>query len=402
MSEKLGIERLDPAGKRVLMRVDFNVPLASDRQISDDTRIRSALPSLQYVIEGGGSLILMSHLGRPKGKIDPAYSLRPVADRLAELTTAPVRFASDTVGPDAESMAASLQPGEILLLENLRFSPGETANDPGFARGLAALGEAFVNDAFGTAHRAHASTVGVPAHFEQSYAGLLMAEELRYLGSLLEAPERPFVAVLGGAKVKDKLAVIRNLLTVVDTLVLGGGMIFTFFALHGLNVGDSLVDNDSLEVVREITNAVATSRGQLVLPTDCIVSTDFSDQGERKSVLVTDIADGWQGLDIGPATVANYGQILGAARSIFWNGPMGVFEIPAFAHGTRAVAEAIVAATAGGAVSVVGGGDSVAALKQMHLAEGVSHLSTGGGASLAFMAGIELPGVSALSSREGS
>jgi phosphoglycerate kinase len=397
MGDKLALDRLDPTGRQVLMRVDFNVPLDADRMITDDTRIRAALPSLRYIVENGGRLVLMSHLGRPRGKIEPTLSLRPVADRLAELVAAPVKFASDTVGPDAESRAAGLEAGEILVIENLRFCPGETENDPGFAQGLAALGDVYVNDAFGTAHRAHASTVGVAAHFDRRYAGFLMAEELRHLGKLIAAPDRPFVAVLGGAKVKDKVKVIRNLLDVVDTLLLGGGMVFTFFAVHGLNIGESLVDEESFDVVREINEAAAKSRGQLVLPTDCVVSTDFSDRGQRKTVLVTDIPDGWQGLDIGPETEAVYGQTLSNARSIFWNGPMGVFEIPVFARGTRAVAEAIAAATADGAVSVVGGGDSASAVAQFELSDRISHVSTGGGASLVYMAGEELPGVAALS-----
>jgi phosphoglycerate kinase len=394
--KKLTIAQLDPQGKRVLMRVDFNVPLDKQRLVADDTRIRAALPSIQYVLEKGGSVVLMSHLGRPKGKPDPAFSLRPVADRLADLVAGPVRFAADTVGAEARKLSERLQPGEVLLLENLRFDPGETANDPDFSAALARLGQAYVNDAFGSAHRAHASTVGVTMHFAKRYGGFLMHKELEHLSGLLENPRRPFVAVLGGAKVKGKVDVISSMLNRVDTLLLGGGMIFSFFRVLGLEVGDSLVDEESLGVVADIQAAVKKGRAELVLPQDCVVARDFSDQAERKTVLVTDIPGGWQGLDIGPRTIERYGRIVREAASIFWNGPLGVFEIPAFAVGTRAMGEAIAEATRRGANSVVGGGDSVAALNQLGLAGGVTHVSTGGGASLEFMAGCELPGVAAL------
>lgn len=394
---KLSLSRLDPRGRRVLMRVDYNVPLDKERRITDDTRITATLPSLRHVLEGGGSLVLMSHLGRPKGAPDPAYSLRPVADRLAELIAAPIRFAPDVAGPQAQALAARLQPGEVLLLENLRFHPGETKNDAAFAAELARLGDAYVDDAFGAAHRAHASVAAVAAHFPQRYAGLLMERELAHLGRLLADPPRPFVAVLGGAKVKDKVEIIASLLDRVDTLLLGGGMIFTFFQVRGLSVGKSLVDAESLEVVRRLTEKAKSSRAQLVLPEDCVVADDFRDAAQRREVLVTDIPDGWQGLDIGPQTVARYQQVLAQAKAVFWNGPLGVFEMPSFAAGTRAIGEAVVAATRAGALSVVGGGDSVAALNQLGLADGVSHVSTGGGASLEFMAGLPLPGVAALS-----
>ena len=291
MAKKLGLEGFDAEGRRVLMRVDFNVPLDPDRNITDDTRIRAALPSLERILAGGGSVILMSHLGRPKGKIDPAASLRPVADRLADLVEAPVRFATDTVGPDATAKAAALQPGEILLLENLRFNPGETANDDGFARALAGLGDTYVNDAFGTAHRAHASTVGVTRHVDQARAGLLMEKELEHLGALLADPDRPFVAVLGGAKVAGKVEVILNLLDRVDTLLLGGGMIFTFFKVQGLGIGKSLLDVESLEVVREIQAKARSCRARLVLPEDCIVADEFAETAARREVLVTDIPE---------------------------------------------------------------------------------------------------------------
>ncbi|MEN8007041.1 MAG: phosphoglycerate kinase [Candidatus Krumholzibacteriota bacterium] len=396
MATKMSLTEFDPAGLKVLMRVDFNVPLDSSRNITDDTRIRAALQSIRKITGGGGSVILMSHLGRPKGVIDPALSLRPVADRLAELVAAPVRFALDTVGPDAVNQSATLAPGEILLLENLRFNPGETGNDPGFSSGLAVLGDTYVNDAFGTAHRAHSSTVGVTKYFEACRAGFLMEKELKFLGSLMADSASPFVAVLGGAKVAGKVDVILNLLDKVDTLLLGGGMIFTFLKVHGLNIGNSLLDEESLEVAREILDKSRASRTRFVLPEDCVVADAFAEKAAKKNCLVTDIPADWMGLDIGPKTVAMYREILAGAGSVFWNGPMGVFELPSFAHGTNAVAEAIASATDAGAVSVVGGGDSVAALNQVELAGRISHVSTGGGASLEFMAGRQLPGIAAL------
>jgi phosphoglycerate kinase len=397
MLKKKSLKDFDARGRKVLMRVDFNVPLDADRNITDETRIRAALPSIEHIIGQGGSVILMSHLGRPKGKIDPSMSLRPVADRLAEILDCPVKFALDTVGPDAQGKAAELAPGEVLLLENLRFNPGETGNDPGFAGGLAALGDAYVNDAFGTAHRAHASTVGVTSHFDNCLAGFLMEKELDHLGDMLGDPDRPFVAILGGAKVGGKVDVILNLLDKVDVLLLGGGMVFTFFKSHGLNIGTSLLDEDSLGVVEEITHKAKTSKAKLVLPEDCVVAKEFSDTSEKKVELVTDLPDGWMGLDIGPRSVETYCGHIAKARSIFWNGPMGVFELPSFAVGTRAVGEAVAAATDAGARTVVGGGDSVAAVNQMDLAARISHISTGGGASLELMGGRDLPGVDALS-----
>ncbi len=397
MAKKQGLSTLEPRGQKVLMRVDFNVPLDGERNITDETRIVAALPSIRHIIDGGGALILMSHLGRPKGKVDPAASLRPVADRLADLVDGPVKFASDTVGPDAQAKAASLQPGEILLLENLRFNPGETANDLVFAEALSKLADTYVNDAFGAAHRAHASTAGVTKYFEACRAGFLMERELKFLGSLMADPKRPFVAVLGGAKVDSKVDVILNLLGKVDTLLLGGGMIFTFFKSAGLNIGKSLLDEPSLEVAREISVRAKESSTRLVLPEDVVVASEFSDKSDKRNCLVTDIPDQWMGLDIGPRTLATYDEILRGAKSLFWNGPMGVFELPSFAVGTRGVGEAIASATDGGGVSVVGGGDSVAAINQMGLAERISHISTGGGASLEFMADRELPGIAALS-----
>jgi len=395
--KKASLAQLDPRGKRVLMRVDFNIPMDQNRAITDDTRIRAALPSIRHVLQGGGSLVLMSHLGRPKGQIKPEFTLRPAADRLAELVTVPVKFAVDTVGPDAEAKRKNLQAGEILMLENLRFHAGETANDAAFAAALAAHGDVYVNDAFGAAHRAHASTVGAALRFERRYAGLLMEREITFLGGLLDAPVRPFTAILGGAKVEGKVEVINNLLERVDHLLLGGGMIYTFLKASGLNIGDSLLDAPSLEVAAAILDKARQTRGKLVLPTDVTISTDFSANGERRQVLVSDIPDGWQGLDIGPRTIDTFSEIVARSRALFWNGPLGVFEIPVFAAGTKAIGDAVVAATAQGATSVVGGGDSIAALNKLGLADRISHVSTGGGASLEFMGGRELPGVAALS-----
>jgi len=395
--KKLGLSTLEAAGQKVLMRVDFNVPLDKERNITDETRIVAALPSINHIIEAGGSVVLISHLGRPQGKVDAAYTLRPVADRLSELVSVPVKFASDTVGPDAQAQVASLQSGEILLLENLRFNPGETANDPQFAAALAECGDAYVNDAFGAAHRAHASTVGVTKYFETCRAGFLMEKELKFLGALMKNPTNPFVAILGGAKVDSKVNVILSLLGKVDTLLLGGGMIFTFFKAAGMNIGRSLMDEASLAVASEIVAEARASSTQIILPEDCVVASEFSDNADHKNCLVTDIPDDWMGLDIGPKTVARYREFIEPANSIFWNGPMGVFELPTFAAGTRAVGEAIAVATSGGATSVVGGGDSVAAVNQMGLAKDMSHISTGGGASLEFMAGDELAGIAALS-----
>lgn len=395
--KKMGLDRLDAKGRKVLMRVDFNVPLDGTGTITDDTRIRAALPSIRRILSAGGSLILMSHLGRPKGKVVPEMSLRPVADRLGELLDTPVRFARDTVGDDARARAADLRSGETLLLENLRFTAAETDNDADFAAALASLADAYVNDAFGAAHRAHASTVGAGLSFPERYAGLLMEKELESLGRLMADPPRPFVAVLGGAKVLGKVEVIESLLDKVDTLLLGGGMIFNFFRVHGLNVGRSMVDEDSLETVRAILAKSEESRARLVLPEDVRVASDFRDDAEQKDVFVTDIPEDWMGLDVGPRTVNAYRDFLTGARAIFWNGPLGVFEMPSFAGGTRAVARAVAEATDDGALSVIGGGDSVAAINQSGLADRISHISTGGGASLEFMAGRDLPGVTALS-----
>jgi phosphoglycerate kinase len=390
------MDTMDFQGKRTLIRVDFNVPMNETGEITDDTRIRAALPTISRVLGQGGRVILMSHLGRPKGKVVPSMSLQPVSHRLSELLEMPVAFAVDTIGESAHAAVAALQDGEVVLLENLRYSNDETDNDPVFAAGLAKLGDVYINDAFGTAHRAHASTAGVCSHFTEKCAGLLMQNEISNLGALAENPRRPYVAVLGGAKVKGKVEIIENLLDSVDTLLLGGGMVFTFFKAQGLEIGDSIMDEGSLDVARAILEKAERSSARLVLPVDCTVADAFSGDAERRVVLSEEIPAGWQGLDIGPDSLKLYREIVSSAKSIFWNGPMGVFEIPEFATGTRGLGEAVAEATDAGAHSVVGGGDSVAAVNQLGLSARISHISTGGGASLEFMAGRALPGITAL------
>ena len=385
-------------GKRVLMRVDFNAPLTKDGDVDDDTRIRAGLPSINYIMEHGASLVLMSHLGRPKGKRVPSMSLKVVAYRLAELVHHPIRFAEDCTGDQALEMANALKPGEILLLENLRFYDEETSNDPEFARKLSMFGDIYVNDAFGTAHRAHASTEGVTHYFEERVAGMLMEKELETLDRMRTDPERPFVAVLGGAKVSGKIGLIRNLLDKVDRILVGGGMAFTFFKALGLEIGDSLLDESYMDMCREtMEKAGSGSEKRIFLPVDCIVAKEIDNNAEHKTVSTGDIPEGWAGVDIGRKTIDVFRDEIMKARTIFWNGPMGIFEMPNYAEGTRGIARAIVDATAEGAVSIVGGGDSVSALGRLHLKDKVTHVSTGGGASLELLEGKDLPGVKALS-----
>lgn len=391
----LTVKDLDVKGKRVLVRVDFNVPLDASGKITDDTRIRAALPTIQYLLDAGAAVILMSHLGRPKG-VDEALRLDPVAARLSELIGRLVRKVNDCVGPQVEATARALQPGEVLLLENLRFYKEETQNDPEFAKKLASLADVYVNDAFGAAHRAHASTAGVAAYLPAA-AGLLLAKELEVLGNALERPERPFLAILGGAKVADKIGVIRNLLTKVDTLLIGGGMGYTFLKAKGYEVGRSLLDAERIELAKELM-AEAERRGvRLLLPVDVVVADRFSNDANTKVVPVDAIPPDWEGLDIGPKTRELFAAEVKKARTIIWNGPLGAFEMPTFAAGTRAVAEALAQSDG---TTIIGGGDSAAAVEQFGLAGAMSHISTGGGASLEFLEGKILPGVAALTRKE--
>jgi phosphoglycerate kinase len=394
--KKLSIRDLELEGKRVFIRVDFNVPL-EDSRVCDDTRIRETLPTLRWAIEEGGRLVLASHLGRPKGRVDPKYSLAPVAARLRELLHRPVGFASDCVGADALAKSKSLGDGEILLLENVRYHPEEEANDPEFSKQLASLCDGvFVCDAFGSAHRAHASVVGITKYVRQSAAGLLMEKELNYLGRAISNPDRPFVSILGGAKVSDKIEVVRNLMKLADVMLIGGAMAYTFLKSQGLPVGKSLVENDKLDLARGLLEEAHARHFRLLLPLDHVLAQSIDSTETR----ITDIAstpDDCVGLDVGPKTIELFSREILKARTIVWNGPLGMFEKPAFAEGTLAMARAVAAATASGATSIVGGGDSVAAVERSGVADKISHISTGGGASLEFLAGQKLPGVEALS-----
>ncbi len=388
MAAKKTIRDVDVRGKRVLLRVDFNVPL-QDGVITDDRRIRSALPTIEYLLDGGAAVIVMSHMGRPKGQVVDALRLTPVAARLADLLDRPVTKLDDCVGEAVERVALAAQPGDVILLENLRFHPQEKENEPEFARQLAALADLYVNDAFGAAHRAHASVVGVTEYLP-SVAGLLMEKELAALGGALDDPARPFVAILGGAKVSGKIEVIDNLLPLVDRLLIGGGMANTFFKAQGYPVGDSLVEDDALQVAQD---ALARGGDKLMLPVDVVVADAFDNQAHSQVVAAQDVPAGWRILDVGPETLERFAGVLRQARTVVWNGPMGVFEMENFAQGTFAVARLLAETEA---ITVIGGGDSAAAIEQSGLADKMSHISTGGGASLEFLAGKTLPGVAAL------
>ncbi|MBN2414339.1 phosphoglycerate kinase [bacterium] len=399
---KLTLQDVELHGKRLLMRVDFNVPLDEHRAITDDNRIRAALPSIEYAVDKGAKVILMSHLGRPKGSVVPGMSLKPVAERLSSLLGRPVGFAPDCVGADVEHQTRALRNGAVLLLENLRFHPEETANDPGFAAQLAALGDVYANDAFGTAHRAHASTVGVTAHFDACVSGFLMEKELRFLGGAVTRPDRPYIAILGGAKIADKIPVIEHIIGLVDAIIIGGGMMFTFLKAAGKEIGDSMLDAESLELAAGL---LAERAEQIVLPVDCVVSDRFDfaarEIGSVKTVSVDDIPAGWKGLDIGPRSIEAFKAVCHDARTIIWNGPMGVFELEATSRGTLGIAAMLAELTDQGATTIIGGGDSAAAVKKAGLEARMSHVSTGGGASLEFLEGKVLPGVAALTDREG-
>jgi phosphoglycerate kinase len=392
MFNKKTIKDIDVNKKCVLVRVDFNVPIKNG-QVMDDTRIKAALPTIQYLLDHGAAVILMSHLGRPKGKVVAEYSLRPVADHLQKLIERSVSFAEDCIGPSAEKAVAILEPGQVLLLENTRFHPEEEKNAEEMAQQLAKLGDVYVNDAFGAAHRAHASTEGVARHLP-AVAGLLMEKEIRYLGEAIAEPSHPFIAILGGAKVSDKIGVIRNLLKKTDQILIGGGMANTFFKARGSKVGDSLVEDEVLDIARDL---LLEGGNKLHLPEDMVIADQFDAQANSKTVLVGDVPDGWRILDIGPETVKTFSQILSDAKTIVWNGPMGVFEFPKFAEGTYGIAKAVANSNA---VSIIGGGESVAAIQQSGLADKITHISTGGGASLEMLEGKTLPGLATLKDKE--
>jgi len=388
MFNKKTIRDIDVRGKKVLVRVDFNVPL-KDGVVGDDTRIRAAIPTINYLLENGAAVILCSHLGRPKGGPEAKYSLAPVAAHLAGLLGKKVSFAEDCIGPKAEEAAAALKPGDVLVLENTRFHAEEEANDPGMAKQLASLAEVFVNDAFGTAHRAHASTEGV-THYLPGVAGFLLEKEIRYLGQTIADPQRPFVAIMGGAKISDKIGVIKNLLQKADAILIGGGMANTFLKAKGFAMADSLVEDESLPTALSLMDEGA---GKIHLPVDMVLADKFEAEAATRTTAVGNVPDGWRILDIGPETVKAFGEVIKTAGTVVWNGPMGVFEFPKFAEGTYGVARLVAESKA---VSVIGGGESVAAIQQSGLADKITHISTGGGASLEMLEGLELPGVAAL------
>lgn len=391
MFNKKTVKDIDVNGKRVLVRVDFNVPL-KDGLVGDDTRIRAALPTIDYLLKQGAAVILCSHLGRPKGGPDPKFSLKPVAEYLGKLMGKPVAFAEDCVGPVAEAAAKVLKPGDVLVLENTRFHPEEEKNDPELSRQLASLADLYVNDAFGSAHRAHASTEGVTKYLP-GVAGFLMEKEIQYLSKAIEDPKRPFVAILGGAKISDKIGVIKNLLTKADQILIGGGMANTFFKAQGYPVADSLVEEEALETARDL---LAQGSAKLHLPVDVVIADKFDDGAASKIMSMGPIPDGWRILDIGPESVKAFGKVIANAGTVVWNGPMGVFEFPNFAKGTFGVAKAVADSHA---ISVIGGGDSVAAIQQSGLTDKITHISTGGGASLEMLEGLALPGVAALQNK---
>ena len=389
---KKTVKDIEVAGKKVLVRVDFNVPLNDKKEVTDDKRIVAALPTIEYLIGQNAKVILCSHLGRPKGEFKPEFSLKPVAERLEKLIGKKVAFASDIIGESAQAAVAEMQDGDIVLLENVRFHKEETSNDPEFSKKLASFADIFVNDAFGTAHRAHASTVGV-ASYIPAVAGFLIGKELDVLGGALENPVRPFVAILGGAKVSDKIGVIDNLINKVDAIIIGGGMAYTFLKAEGMEVGASLVDNERLELALDLLKKAKAKGVDIMLPVDSIVADKFDVNAKTDVVPSEHMPEGWLGLDIGPATKMLYTDKIRTAKTVIWNGPMGVFEMAPFAEGTKAIAKAMADSEA---VTIIGGGDSAAAVKQLGFANAMTHISTGGGASLEYLEGIELPGIVAL------
>lgn len=392
---KKTIKDIDVNGKRVLVRVDFNVPQDENRQITDDTRIKAALPTIKYLVENGAKVILCSHLGRPKGTFNDKYSMDIVAKSLSELLGQPVKKMDDVIGPDVEAAVKDMKNGDVVLLENVRFYKEEEANDPEFAKKLASLADIYVNDAFGTAHRAHASTEGV-AHYIPAVAGFLIQKEIDYLGKAITNPERPFVAILGGAKVADKIPVIENLIEKVDTLLIGGGMAYTFLKAQGMEIGLSLLDDKSLDLCLDLIKKAADKGINFVLPVDILEADKFAADANTKVVPISGIEAGWEGVDIGPKTMEMFREYIISAGTVVWNGPMGVFEMEPFAKGTRAIAQAMADSKA---ITIVGGGDSGAAVEQMGFADKMSHVSTGGGASLEFLEGKALPGVVALNDK---
>jgi len=393
---KLTIDSVELKDKKVLVRVDFNVPLDENMNVTDDNRIVESLPTIKKIMADGGKAILMSHLGRPKGKVNPKYSLKPVAEKLSELLGQPVKFAPDCIGDAVKAMADELKPGEVLLLENLRFYAEEEANDPAFAEKLAAVADLYVNDAFGSAHRAHASTEGVTKFVKTAVSGYLMKKELDYLGGALANPVRPYCAILGGAKISGKIDVINNILDKVDTLIIGGGMAYTFFKAMGHEIGTSLLEAEKIELAKELLEKVKDKGLNFLLPVDVRVTAEFSNDSPAEVVAIDKMPADKMGLDIGPETVKLFSQAVKNSKTVVWNGPMGVFEFDNYATGTNAIAEALVEATAAGSITVVGGGDSAAAIAKAGLKEKVTHVSTGGGASLEFLEGKVLPGVDVL------
>lgn len=395
---KKTIRDIDVKGKKVFVRVDFNVPMDEHQNITNDTRIRATIPTIRHLLDGGAAVILACHVGRPTEAREPKFSTKPIVARLSELLGHEVKWAPDCVGPEAEKAAAALKPGEVLLLENLRYHKEEKKNDPAFAKQLAALADIAVDDAFGVAHRAHASNVGITSYLE-TVAGFLMEKEINYIGKTLEAPKRPFVAIIGGAKVSDKIGVIENMIDKVDTIIIGGGMAHTFDASKGYPIGDSLCERDKIGLAKELLEKAEKKGVKVVLPVDVVIADKFAADADTKTVDVDKIPDGWQALDSGAKTSEEYVKALQGAKTVIWNGPMGVFEFDAFAKGTEAVAHAVAEATKRGAVSIVGGGDSIAALKKTGLSEKISHISTGGGATLEFLEGKVLPGIAAIAEK---